>query len=137
MRVDPRAQIAGAALALIGCPFKLHGRTSKAGIDCVGLVALTLAETGQRFDIPCDYALRGDYLGRISAFFDRSEFAIVNDGQVEHGDILLSIAGPRQVHFLIATMEGAVHAHAGLRRVVLTPHPLPWPIVSHWRFIGD
>jgi hypothetical protein len=135
--VDSRAQIAAAARALVGCPFKLHGRNAKAGIDCVGLVGLALARSGQQLDIPRDYALRGDYLGRISAFFDRSDFAIVSDGQIEPSDILLGVPGPRQVHFLVATIDGAVHAHAGLRRVVLTPYPLPWPIIGHWRFIGD
>jgi hypothetical protein len=137
VQIDRHAQIAAAALALLGCPFKLHGRIAEAGIDCVGLIGLALAGPGQQLDIPCDYALRGDYLGRISAFFDRSEFAIVSDEQIEVGDILLGVPGPHQAHFLVATKDGAVHAHAGLRRVVLTPYPLPWPIVGHWRFIGD
>jgi hypothetical protein len=135
--VDARAEIAAAALDLVGCPFKLHGRTIEAGVDCVGLLDHALARLGLQLDIPCDYALRGDYLERVSAFFDRSEFAVLADGHIECGDILLSIPGPRQAHFLVATTAGAVHAHAGLRRVVLTPFPLPWPIVGHWRFIGD
>lgn len=135
--VGPRAQIADAALALVGSPFKLHGRNAEAGVDCIGVVDLALAMAGGQFDIPRDYALRGDYLGRISAFFDRSEFEIVSDRKIETGDILLGLPGLRQVHFLIATTNGTVHAHAGLRRVVFTPYPAPWPIVGHWRFIGD
>jgi hypothetical protein len=34
---------------------------------------------------------------------------------------------------LTAPPHGFVHAHAGLRRVVTTPAPLPWPIECHWR----
>ena len=50
------------------------------------------------------------------------------------GDVLLLDVGPSQLHLAIVGVDGGiVHAHAGLRRVVLTPYPLPWPIVRHWR----
>jgi hypothetical protein len=135
--VEAGAQIATAALALVGAPFKLRGRNAAAGVDCVGLVGLALAGAGRRIDIPCDYAVRGNYLGRISAFFDRCGFARIGDSYPMAGDIWMARPGPQQVHFAIITSDGAVHAHAGLSRVVLTPFPLPWPIIGRWRFIGD
>ncbi|MBL0925721.1 MAG: peptidoglycan endopeptidase [Sphingomonadaceae bacterium] len=126
-----------AAVALVGCPFKLHGRRADAGVDCVGLAAVALANAGRPVDIPDDYAMRGDYMGRISAFFDGSGFTRIDNARTEAGDFLICSPAPRQLHLLIADRTGAVHAHAGLRRVVLTPFPLPWPVAGHWRFIGD
>jgi hypothetical protein len=137
VQVETGTKIAAAALALVGSPFKLRGRNAAAGIDCVGVVGLALEGTGHQVCIPCDYAMRGDYLGRISAFFDRGGFArIVHDYPVI-GDIWLAQPGPQQLHFAIIATDGAVHAHAGLRRVVLTPFPLPWPVIGRWRFIGE
>lgn len=39
-----------------------------------------------------------------------------------------------QLHLMIGTRDGIVHAHAGLGRVVLTPGPSPWPLLGAWRF---
>jgi hypothetical protein len=134
---DVGDKIADAAIALVGCPFKLRGRRAEAGVDCVGLAGLALANAGRAVDIPDDYVMRGDYMGRISAFFDGNGFVRLADAETEAGDFLVSRTASRQLHLLIVADTGAVHAHAGLRRVVLTPFPLPWPIVGHWRFIGD
>ena len=50
------------------------------------------------------------------------------------GLVLLFEPGPAQLHLGIAGIDGElVHAHAGLRRVVRTPFPLPWPVVRQWR----
>jgi hypothetical protein len=41
---------------------------------------------------------------------------------------------PCQFHFAIAvTAARIVHAHAGLRKVVLGPLPDAWPVVGRWR----
>lgn len=106
------------------------------GVDCVGLVAACLASTGRVFDVPSRYRLRGDYDDAVRAFFDDARFAPVRENAWQAGDIILVRIAPRQLHFAIITEQGAVHAHMGLGRVVLTPLPLPWGTVGHWRFQG-
>jgi cell wall-associated NlpC family hydrolase len=137
VRADVGAAIACRALDLVGVPFKLHGRRPEAGLDCVGVVALALAGCGHPVESPCDYTLRGDYVDRISAFLDRECFCRLSNEIMAAGDILLCRPAVRQLHLAIVTHVGAVHAHAGLRRVVLTPLPLPWPVIGHWRCSGD
>lgn len=82
-----------------------------------------------------DYALRGQSENRMFAFFTKPAFAAV--ASLQAGDILAVRTAPRQLHLMIAADGGFIHAHAGLRRVVLTPAPSPWPVIGQWRFIGD
>jgi hypothetical protein len=60
------------------------------------------------------------------------------EGEIEAGDILLVRPGAGQHHLLIA-IEGErfVHAHAGLRRVVAQPGPLPWATEGRWRLQNE
>lgn len=131
------AEIATRATALIGTPFRLHGRNADGGIDCVGVVALSLQNSGCGLSVPCDYAMRGQYREHAFAFFDRNHFQTVTADNHQTGDILLCQPAVRQLHFAIITAAGLVHAHAGLRRVVVTPPPVTWPVIGHWRYIGE
>lgn len=124
-------------MTLIGAAFRLHGRSAQAGVDCVGLVAACLAATGSVFDVPRRYRLRGAYDDAVRAFFDDARFVSVPEKAWQAGDIILVRIATRQFHFAIITQQGAVHAHMGLGRVVLTPLPLPWVTIGHWRFQGD
>jgi hypothetical protein len=137
VRDDAGGVIARRATELVGTPFRLHGRKCEGGLDCVGVLAEALACAGHTFRIPCDYTLRGEYVERISAFFDRACFRTLGHQRPVAGDILLCQPAERQLHFAIVATHGIIHAHAGLRRVVLTPHPVPWPIIGQWRYIGD
>lgn len=135
MQIDYGAEVARRALDLVGVRFRLHGRSAEAGLDCVGVVAQAVGNSS--IDVPCDYSLRGDYLGRVAANLDRRGFRAIDGAPTRSGDIILCRISDRQLHFAIATDDGFVHAHAGLRRVVLTPPPFPWPILGHWRATGD
>lgn len=137
METDVGAAIANRAINLVGVPFRMRGRSPECGLDCVGVVAQALECTGMQFDVPRDYAFRGEYLGRISAFFGSGGFRSIDCEPAQPGDILMYRSADRQVHFGVDTSLGAVHAHAGLGRVVLTPKPMPWPVIAHWRFTGD
>jgi hypothetical protein len=130
-------RIAARALTLVGQPFRLHGRRQAAGLDCVGVIAESLSSTGFVFDVPVDYSMRGEHALRVTQYFNDVRFRSVGDGSVQVGDVQMLLPANRHVHFAIITGQGAVHAHAGLRRVVLTPLPLPWPVIGHWRFIGE
>lgn len=107
--------------------------TAAYGVDCVGLVthAANLGET------PRNYALRGDYEVRVATALLAAGFAPLAEQPLINGDIILLRCAPGQLHLAIVANSGAIHAHAGLRRVVWTPLPLPWPLVSHWRISGD
>lgn len=137
MPIDVGAVVAARALDLVGVSFKLHGRQPEVGLDCVGVVAAALAGCGNGIEPPCDYTLRGEHLDRISAFLDRDCFRALNREVARPGDILLCRPAVRQLHFAVVTNAGAVHAHAGLGRVAMTPLPLPWPVVGHWRYVGE
>jgi cell wall-associated NlpC family hydrolase len=127
--------LAHAAESYIGARFRLRGRDRVTGFDCVGLVSAALAKAGREAPAPREYRLRQL---EVEAFLPLSARVGLaeTDAPVEPGDVLLMKAGPAQFHLAIAASEGGiVHAHAGLRRVVLTPFPLPWPIVRQWRLV--
>jgi cell wall-associated NlpC family hydrolase len=134
---DVGAAVARRALGLVGVPFKLGGRCPRAGLDCVGVVEQALADHAAKHRIPAGYTLRGEYLERITAFFDCADFRRLTQENPAPGDIFLCQPAVHQFHLAIVTENGAVHAHAGLRRVVLTPLDLPWPVIGHWRLVGD
>lgn len=126
--------IAQRARQAIGAAFRLYGRDVATGVDCVGLVAHAAA----LIDVPRDYRLRGDYQRQIKQTLTNRGFVACDDAALLAGDILLLRAGPQQLH--LAVVEAAasfIHAHAGLRRIVRTPLPLPWPLLGHWRISGD
>ncbi|MCB5425234.1 C40 family peptidase [Altererythrobacter sp. CC-YST694] len=137
--LTPGLALARAAMALIGTPFRLHGRDPATGLDCVGLVHAALAAIGREAPAPCDYGLRNRDISRPLGFLSKAGLAQTSAPPLP-GDVLLVEPGPLQHHLLILGEDGAViHAHAGLRRVVSTPwpstEPAPWPVLHRWRMI--
>ena len=129
----PGLALAQAAARFIGVPFRLHGRDPATGLDCVGLLHATLTGCGHPGLRHFAYALHNtdisDGLRTIAQAGLRNAH-----GSILPGDVLLVRPGCAQVHLLIAGPNGdSIHAHAGLRRVVRTPAPLPWPVKRHWR----
>jgi hypothetical protein len=132
-----QAGIAASAATLLGAPFRLRGRSVDTGLDCVGVAVFCLWQNGHHCNAPSDYAVRGEFEERVQAFFDAGNFERVRDVSLVAGDILLLRPAARQLHLAVLTLHGAVHAHMGLGRVVLTPLPLPYPGIAQWRFKGD
>lgn len=127
------AALARAAERLAGTPFRLHGRDPATGLDCIGVVGAALGAIGRPAELPIAYALRNSDIGEALRHATKSALVRVS-GRVVTGDIVLTAPGPAQYHLLIALGgERFVHAHAGLRRVVVTPGPIDEPIVYHWR----
>lgn len=125
--------IASAAAALIGTKFRLHGRDPRYGLDCVGLVACSLAGAGISAAAPANYALRNADISDALLFAGRAGLALCPH-PLQAGDIVLTKPGPAQHHLAIMGRDKQfIHAHAGLRRIVSAPAPLPWPTVLHWR----
>lgn len=127
--------LAAAAEALAGARFRLHGRDPATGLDCIGVLAAALAAIGRPAPLPTGYALRARRLPALAGIVSACGFGGA-EGAVRPGDVMLLRVGPCQYHFAIALAGGRfVHAHAGLRRVVVAPGPPPWPILRRWRLL--
>jgi len=124
-------RIAVQALMLVGVPFRLHGRCEMTGLDCVGLAALAVARAGGPVAALPGYQLRGTRVASAVRALQAAGFAPVEE--VSPGALLLADSGPMQLHLMVGTARGLVHADAGLGRVVLMPFPAPWPILGRWR----
>lgn len=120
---------AAAARGTVGVPFRLHGRDAAHGLDCVGVVAVSLQAAGHEGAVPAGYDLRCGEAARYQASWAH---LVPADGE-RPGDVLLCRAGPGQLHLAVRTAAGFVHADAGLRRVVERPGALPWPLLRAWR----
>jgi cell wall-associated NlpC family hydrolase len=130
---DPGAALAGAALDLVGCSFRLHGRDPDTGLDCVGLVSTALAASGAKPVAPTGYGLRNLSIDQWLPLAGRSGLK-PSSGPLRPGDVLLIALAHCQHHLVIAADAGSViHAHAGLRRVVRQPLDPEWRICAQWR----
>jgi cell wall-associated NlpC family hydrolase len=131
------AALAAAAEALVGVPFQLNGRAPARGLDCVGLLEAALARIGRTASFPRGYALRNAEITSLVPAPANCGFARVSDA-IKPGDVVLFQPGPCQVHVAIAVAAGAfVHAHAGLRRVVVQPGPLTGTLIDQWRLLPN
>jgi len=127
-------ELAHAAESFVGASFRLHGRDPIMGLDCVGLVLMAMAEIGRPVRLPVSYALRNLEPERFLQLPTAAGFVEADHAEIENGDVLVFAPGPAQLHLAIVAIGGGIiHAHAGLRRVVRTPFPLPWPVIGHWR----
>jgi murein DD-endopeptidase / murein LD-carboxypeptidase len=118
--------VEAAALALVGAPFRLHGRDPATGLDCVGVIALATERPA-----PTGYALRGADPARVRGLIEAAGLRAVPDAAP--GDVMLMRTGPAQLHLGVLTARGLVHADAGLRRVVERPGRPDWEVVGQWR----
>ena len=127
--------LADAAIDLIGCRFRLHGRDPATGLDCVGVVAAAMAATGANPQTPIGYGLRNLAVGHWLHFAARSGLE-VSPGPVRTGDVLLIALGHCQHHLAVAADESSVvHAHSGLRQVVRQPLEPAWQVCAKWRVV--
>jgi murein DD-endopeptidase / murein LD-carboxypeptidase len=115
------------ALALVGAPFRLHGRDPATGLDCVGVAALVF---GVR-EVPRGYSVRSADESGVAALIDAAGLTRVRR-EPAAGDLVLLKSGPTQCHLVVMTVAGFVHADAGIGRVVETPGSLPWPVIAIW-----
>ncbi|MEL0251266.1 MAG: peptidoglycan endopeptidase [Novosphingobium sp.] len=124
--------VSKAALALIGIPFRLHGREVAGGLDCVGLVGEVLRQAGGKPVLPEGYSLRLISIEPLLTFAERS--GLSDCTVADDADVVLCRTNPMQPHLLIHVPGGFVHAHASLGKVVFMPQPLAWTVLRLWRF---
>ncbi len=123
--------IVGAVRACVGTRFRVQGRLPGTALDCVGVALLAAGAAGCRVDVPF-YTLSGDHETRLDA-------AIAAIGCTPvltacPGDLLVVAPAAARRHLAVVTERGAVHAHAGLGRVVEGPLDPAWTPVAVWRF---
>lgn len=125
--------LARAAAALVGTPFRLNGRNPRYGLDCVGLLGAALARCGRLVVLPLGYSLHIADLDRWLP--DPAAIGLVPaPGDTQAGDIILLTPGPGQVHLVLAGLQqDFIHAHAGLRRVVRSPQRPDGASIGAWR----
>lgn len=127
-----REVIVARARSLVGTRFRAQGRRPDVGMDCLGVVlhVFRIPERSGR----CNYRLRGDHAVELRAELKRF-FDEVASGHQLAGDALLFRVAPEQLHLAVSSGDGFVHADAAIGRVVETPGPAPWPLISvhRWR----
>ena len=125
--------LAAAALSLVGTPYRLHGRHPAVGLDCLGLFSAAVEICGISGHLPQGYGLRLTNLPAIAPYAAEMGFAAAVPPE-QPGDVVFVCPGPAQLHLLIAAGNGQyVHAHAGLRRVVVSGWTKIWQTQSLWR----
>ena len=125
--------LASAVEALVGSPFRLHGRDPATGLDCIGVLVHAMKSIELPVVLPDAYPVRSSAAPAIAGFARDSGFAPATGDRVP-GDVLFAQVGPVQYHLLIVASDGrCVHAHAGLGRVVIGELPATWKVVGHWR----
>lgn len=123
-----------AAFALVGSPFRLHGRDPATGLDCVGVAVAALELIGRPVRPPADYRMRGGSPFRFDLWAAGCGLAPVPAQALPAcGDVLLCAPASRQFHVMIDCADMLVHAHIGLRKVVAVPPPVAWPVLRRWR----
>lgn len=120
-----------AASALIGTPFRLHGRCAETGVDCVGLALLALRGAGLQVPEPPPYRVRAGAAPMAAGWMQIAGF-IQGDSR-RPGDLVIVRVSMLQPHLLIDAGDSIIHAHAGIGRVVRMPMPADWPELSRWR----
>ena len=129
--------LARAAESLVGTPFRLRGRDRQSGLDCIGLVSMALGMAGREVPSLPRYTLRNLDVARFARLV--SAIGLVEaPGPSAAGDIALLRPSAAQYHLAIVGFSGSmIHAHAGLRKVVASPPPLPWRAETRWRLLPN
>jgi hypothetical protein len=126
-----RSAIVARARRLTGTRFRPQGRDPEHGLDCIGVAIMASGIPKAR--VRSDYGMRSSEVEEANSKFDACGLVRLAPAEAEAGDILLVRPGPVQLHVVLLTDLGYLHADARLRRVVEVPGPVPWPIVSAWR----
>lgn len=127
--------LAAAARSLVGSRFRLHGRDPATGLDCIGLLYAAMARAGRPIVLPTGYPLRLAQPDRWMPDPGACGFAPTQFPMLP-GDVVLGRPSPGQVHLAISVdASNWAHAHAALRRVVISPGLPAGPVIHHWRLL--
>lgn len=128
--------IAERAESQLGVSFRLHGRVPGRSLDCVGLAAYSLFGLSGLGLVAANYRLRGYYEDWLAAELQNLGLQPQPPNEAwALGDLIVFKPSTSQVHLGILAQGGVVHAHAGLRKIVMTPDP-QMRVIGHWRLEG-
>lgn len=128
------AAIVAAVRACVGTKFRAQGRVPGLGLDCVGVALVAAHAAGMGAVRVPAYALRGDHAGAIDPALERLGCRPIAPARA--GDLLVIAPAAGRRHLAVLTPAGAVHAHAGIGRVVEAPIDPDWTIIGAWRLAG-
>ena len=125
-----------------GTPWHHAGRVKRVGVDCLGLVTMSLAAIGRPVEDPTDYPM-GDTFAEMRAGFARYADEVGREAMAQGCVLLFRSDGRGRPamfnHCAIWTGEGIIHAwNGGPRRVVEHPLEDSWLrlLDSVWRWRG-
>jgi lipoprotein Spr len=127
------SEIVASARRCVGTRFRLQGRDRDTGLDCVGVAGVALGAALP----PASYAQRSREIYAYAVLAEELGLREIFPGEARPGDLVVYAPGPGQLHTVIITPGGYVHADARLRKVVETPGTPPWPVVVAWRGCAD
>ena len=105
-------------------------------LDCVGLAVYSLFDSDGLAQIAVNYHFRGYYEDWLATGLQNLGLKPQLSNQPwALGDLIVFKPSASQVHLGISTKGGVVHAHAGLRKIVMTPDP-QMRVIGHWRLEG-
>ena len=119
------------ARSCVGTPFLHQGRNKKTGLDCIGLVVVSLEAAGLKVHDRQDYSRRPDGKSIVNALEQHNAVKIadapVSCDQIQRGDLLLFSYDNQIQHIAIATSSSTIiHSYATAKKVVETD------IGSYW-----
>lgn len=117
--------IVAAARECLGTPFHHQGRKAGAGLDCIGLVVVSLRAVGKAVNDRFDYGVRPDGKSLEAALIEHGAVRVCD---VCAGDVLLFRYDNQPQHVAMATdLDTMIHSFAPAGRVVETT------IGDYWR----
>lgn len=122
-------EVVASARRCVGARFRPQGRDPNTGLDCVGVAAVSLDKTLP----PARYPARGRDWRVLAMVAGEMGLEPIFPGAARPGDLLMVEPGPGQIHMVVITPTGFVHADARLRKVVETPGRPAWPVLAAWR----
>jgi len=122
-------EIVASARRCIGVRFRPQGRDPATGLDCVGVAGVAFDRTLP----PARYPARGRNWELLATDAIEMGLREIVPGEARPGDLLIVEPGPGQIHTVVITPTGFVHADARLRRVVEAPGRPEWPVLAAWR----
>jgi cell wall-associated NlpC family hydrolase len=113
-----RQDIIEFARSLVGTRFKHQGRLPGAGLDCIGVIAVTAQHFGFTYHDMSGYSNRPDGVTLLREF--RKCLVEIEAREVQCGDVLTFwCEAPNKVqHAAIASDRGMIHSTIEFRRVV-------------------
>ena len=135
MHKSKQKLIVDAARSCIGAPFRLQGRDTKTGLDCIGLVLYAGRAAGFSSTADAHYCLT-EKPDRLDGAIVAAQMLPLKFIDIAAGDVLRFLTSGEPLHLGIATGNGVIHADIRFRRVVEHDLDKTWSmrLVKAYRF---